>query len=48
MGMTDLQFKSRLIQIIRGLEEAKNKETKKDTDEQLEEMLKDLKDDLQR
>lgn len=32
MGMTDLQFKSWLKQIIRGLEGAKEEATKEDTD----------------
>lgn len=36
MGMTDLQFKSWLKQIIRGLEGAKEKETKEETDKELE------------
>ena len=47
MGMTDLQFKSWLKQIIRGLEGAKKEVTKEDTDKKIEELLKDLKDDLQ-
>lgn len=47
MGMTDLQFKSWLKQIIRGLEGAKEKSTKEETDKELEELLKDLKEDLQ-
>ena len=47
MGMTDLQFKSWLKQIIRGLESAKEETTKEETDKRLEELLKDLKEDLQ-
>ncbi len=47
MGMTDLQFKSWLKQIIRSLEGAKEKSTKEETDKKLEELLKDLKEDLQ-
>lgn len=47
MGMTDLQFKSWLKQIIRGLEDAKDKPTKEDTDKKLNELLQDLKEDLQ-
>ncbi len=47
MGMTDLQFKSFLKQIIRGIEAAKDQEEKEDTDEKLDELLKDLKEDLQ-
>lgn len=47
MGMTDLQFKSWLKQIIRGLEGAKEKTTKEETDKKIEELLKDLKEDLQ-
>ena len=45
--MTDLQFKSWLKQIIRGLEGAKGESTKEDTDKKIEELLKDLKEDLQ-
>lgn len=47
MGMTDLQFKSWLKQIIRGLEGAKGENTKESTDKKIEELLKDLKEDLQ-
>lgn len=47
VGMTDLQFKSWLRQFIRGLEGAKEKTTKEDTDRKIEELLKDLKEDLQ-
>lgn len=47
MGMTDLQFKSWLKQIIRGLEGAREESTKEGTDKKIEEMLKDLKEDLQ-
>ncbi|MCI5584956.1 MAG: hypothetical protein MR383_05300 [Lachnospiraceae bacterium] len=47
MGMTDLQFKSWLKQIIRGLEGAKDKSTKEETDKKIDELLKDLKEDLQ-
>lgn len=47
IGMTDLQFKSWLKQIIRGLEGAKNESTKEETDKKIEELLKDLKEDLQ-
>lgn len=47
MGMTDLQFKSWLKQIIRGLEGAKDENTKEETDKKIEELLKDLKEDLQ-
>lgn len=47
MGMTDLQFKSWLKQIIRGLECAKDEETKEETDKRIDELLKDLKEDLQ-
>lgn len=46
-GMTDLQFKSWLKQIIRRLEGAKEESTKEDTDRKLEELLKDLREDLQ-
>lgn len=47
MGMTDLQFKSWLKQIIRGLESAKESVTKEETDKKLNELLQDLKEDLQ-
>ncbi len=47
MGMTDLQFKSWLKQIIRGLEGAKEEDTKEETDKRIDELLKDLKEDLQ-
>lgn len=47
MGMTDLQFKSWLKQIIRGLEGAKEENTKEETDKKLDELLQDLKEDLQ-
>ena len=47
MGMTDLQFKSWLKQIIRGLEEAKEEDSKEQTDRKIDTMLKDLKEDLQ-
>lgn len=47
MGMTDLQFKSWLKQIIRGLEDAKKEDTKEGTNRKLDELLKDLKEDLQ-
>lgn len=47
MGMTDLQFKSWLRQIIRRLEEAESEDSKEKTDIKLDELLKDLKEDLQ-
>ena len=47
MGMTDLQFKSWLKQIIRGLESAKNEPDKDATDQKIQELLQDLKEDLQ-
>ncbi|GAA0244265.1 hypothetical protein MCI89_08555 [Muricomes sp. OA1] len=47
MGMTDLQFKSWLKQIIRGLESAKEENSKEETDKKIDEMLNDLKEDLQ-
>ena len=46
MGMTDLQFKSWLKQIIRGLESAKEENSKEETDKKIDEMLNDLKEDL--
>lgn len=47
MGMTGLQFKSWLRQIIRGLEGAKEENTKEKTDKKIDALLKDLKEDLQ-
>ena len=47
MGMTDLQFKSWRKQIIRGLESAKEENSKEETDKKIDEMLNDLKEDLQ-
>lgn len=47
MGMTDLQFKSWLKQIIRGLESAKEEHSKEETDKKLDELLQDLREDLQ-
>ena len=47
MGMTDLQFKSWIKQIIRGIEGAKDETNKENTDKKLDELLKDLKEDLQ-
>ena len=47
MGMTDLQFKSWLKQIIRGIDYAKQAGSKEETDARLDELLKDLKEDLQ-
>ena len=47
MGMTDLQFKSWLRQIIRRLEEAESEDSKEKKDIKLDELLKDLREDLQ-
>ena len=47
MGMTDLQFKSWLRQIIRRLEEAESEDSKEKTYIKLDELLKDLREDLQ-
>ena len=47
MGMTDLQFKSWLRQIIRRLEEAESEDSKEKTDIKLDELLKDSREDLQ-
>ena len=47
MGMTDLQFKSWLKQIIRGLQNAKEETTKEATDQKITELLQDLTEDLQ-
>ena len=45
--MTDLQFKSRLKQIICGLEDAKREESKEQTDRKIVALLYVLKEDLQ-
>ncbi|MCD8014074.1 MAG: hypothetical protein LUG99_13045 [Lachnospiraceae bacterium] len=47
MGMTDLQFKSWIKQIIRGLKDAKEEPDKENTDKKISELLKDLEEDLQ-
>lgn len=47
MGMTDLQFKSWLKQLIRNLEDARGESTKEETDRKLAELLDDLREDLQ-
>lgn len=47
MGMTDLQFKSFLKQLIRNIEDAMGSQTREEVEERLEELLKDLKEDLQ-
>lgn len=47
MGMTDLQFKSYLKQLIRNLEDAKNEEEGAEVKRKLEEIIRDLNEDLQ-
>lgn len=47
MGMTDLQFKSYLKQLIRALEEAERKDTKEQILAEIERLKRDLQDDLQ-
>ena len=47
MGMTDLQFKSHLRQIISRLESALKEETEEKKIKQIEELLNDLKEDMQ-
>lgn len=46
MGMTDLQFKSWLKQMVRRIESAKNEPDKEKTDQKIEELLSDLREDL--
>ena len=46
MGMTDLQFKSYLKQLSRGLEDARNEDSKEHTDRKIDILIKDLKEDL--
>lgn len=47
VGMTDLQFKSFLKQLIRNIEQAKDEKTEAAKDEKLREILNDLKADLE-
>ena len=47
MGMTDLQFKSWIRQMLRGLEAAKREPTKEETDKRIDELMRALKEDLQ-
>ncbi len=46
MGMTDLQFKSYLKQLIRALEAAESKDTKEDILAEIARLRRDLEDDL--
>lgn len=47
MGMTDLQFKSYLKQLIARLERAKDQETREAVQAEIERLLDDLREDLQ-
>lgn len=47
MGMTDLQFKSYLKQLIHRLETASGKETKEAILEEIAALMRDLREDLQ-
>lgn len=47
MGMSDLQFKAFLKQLVRRIEEAKEGETKQDLVGKLDEIVKDLKGDIE-
>lgn len=47
MGMTDMQFKSFLKQLIRNLEEAKGEDDEEAIRKHLEEVIQDLREDLQ-
>lgn len=46
MGMTDLQFKSYLKQLIRSLETAENQDTPERVLEEIARIKKDLQEDL--
>ena len=46
MGMTDLQFKSYLKQLIRALEAAESKDTKDDILAEIARLRRDLEEDL--
>lgn len=46
MGMTDLQFKSFLKQVLRNLETAVNKESKEEILAEISRLMKDLEEDL--
>ena len=46
MGMTDLQFKSWIRQMVRGLEAAKREPTKEKTGKRIAELMCALKEDL--
>ena len=46
MGMTDLQFKSYLKQLIRALETAESKDTKEAVLAEIARLKQDLEDDL--
>ena len=46
MGMTDLQFKSYLKQLIRALEAAESKDTKEAVLAEIARLRQDLEDDL--
>ena len=47
MGMTDLQFKSYLKQLIRNIEEIKKEESKEKMSQRIDDLVCDLRDDLQ-
>ena len=46
MGMTDLQFKSYLKQLIRALEAAESKDTREEVLAELARLKQDLQEDL--
>jgi hypothetical protein len=46
MGMTDLQFKSYLKQLIRALEAAESKDSKEDVLAEIAKLRQDLEEDL--
>lgn len=47
MGMTDLQFKSYLKQLIRNIEKVKKEESKEKMEQRIDEIICDLREDLQ-
>lgn len=47
MGMSDLQFKAFLKQLVRRIEEAKAEDSKEELVVKLDEIVKDLKGDIE-
>lgn len=47
VGMTDLQFKSFIRQLIANIEEAMNKETEEQRKDEIDKLVKRLQEDLE-